>query len=45
MTAKKEKLGNLARLYLWLHSYFVESIMFKNKEEELKRIVNQHAQG
>jgi hypothetical protein len=30
--AKKEKLGKLARLYLWLHGSFVESIMFKNNE-------------
>ena len=45
VNAKKEKLGKLASLYLWLHSSYVESIMFKNNATTLKRIVSLHAQG
>lgn len=43
--AKQQKMRMSVRLYIWLNRTFTTQIMFKNKEDQLKDLVRQHAEG
>ena len=43
--SKIEKLNWLSKKYLKWQTKYVEKIMFKNRQEHLKKIVDEHAQG